>query len=485
MLDISKRLFLYWNTSDVVYCHWKSNEHLVPGLDGETDLDVLMDLSSKEKGCKILGELSFLPCKSQFGSRYPNVEDWIGFDASTGKQIHVHLHYALVTGHKGLKEYSLPWCQMTLDTRVQDLGSGVFIMEPNLEIVTLFTRIGLKCNAKQYFKAHLGKYALSEDIKKEIDWLKERVNKDSVKNIAETFFKHNPQQLCSLIFADNYDSAWLIRLENVVTSNMRTYRRFGLVVNSVLRVYYRGALVIRNRYKNAWNLITRKCPSAGNGLVIAFIGQDGSGKSTVTQDIRKWLSWKLEAKRFYLGSGEHYNPWEKKIQERLDDKHNPLLKMVKKILSFRLVKKIADLSYKNIRRAFKYADKGGIALLDRYPQTEYPSINDGPKLRTSVLPKVQSAVARKLVMWYADREERTLQKATAYQPDVVFKLMLSPEESIRRKPFENYEGVKRKHEIIKSLRFPGSTVYEIDATQDYEQEIIQIKNIIWQHILKS
>lgn len=40
MLKISKALFTAWNKEDLLYCHWKSNEHLLPGLDGATDLDV-------------------------------------------------------------------------------------------------------------------------------------------------------------------------------------------------------------------------------------------------------------------------------------------------------------------------------------------------------------------------------------------------------------------------------------------------------------
>ena len=62
--------------------------------------------------------------------------------------------------------------------------------------------------------------------------------------------------------------------------------------------------------------------------------------------------------------------------------------------------------------------------------------------------------------------------------------MLPPEVSIERKPEENIELVKRKHDIIKQLQFYNSDVYEIDATQEYEQEIIQIKDLLWEKIQK-
>ena len=50
MLTISKDLFTAWNDANLFYCHWKSNEHLLPGLDGTTDLDVLLSRDDKEKG---------------------------------------------------------------------------------------------------------------------------------------------------------------------------------------------------------------------------------------------------------------------------------------------------------------------------------------------------------------------------------------------------------------------------------------------------
>ena len=118
MLKISKELFTAWNEANLLYCHWKSNEHLLAGLEGETDLDVLLSCNNKEAGEEVLRRLEFLQCKSQFGSRYPDVDDWIGFDKDTGRLIHVHLHYGLVTGHKGMKEYSL-LCRIFLYCRVR------------------------------------------------------------------------------------------------------------------------------------------------------------------------------------------------------------------------------------------------------------------------------------------------------------------------------------------------------------------------------
>jgi ABC-type hemin transport system ATPase subunit len=46
----------------------------------------------------------------------------------------------------------------------------------------------------------------------------------------------------------------------------------------------------------------RRTHPAG-GRIIAFLGPDGSGKSTLVQEIRRWLAWKLDIYPLYFGSG--------------------------------------------------------------------------------------------------------------------------------------------------------------------------------------
>ena len=62
MLEIVVKLFEKWN-ANVCYCHWKSNEHLVEGLNGITDLDLLVSIDDKSKAESILKEDNFVFCK--------------------------------------------------------------------------------------------------------------------------------------------------------------------------------------------------------------------------------------------------------------------------------------------------------------------------------------------------------------------------------------------------------------------------------------
>lgn len=484
MLNISISLFSAWNQAGVKYCHWKSNEHLLSGLIGDTDLDVLMCEKDKDNGVKILRSLDFLECKSQYGSRYPNVVDWIGFDKETGKLIHIHLHFRLVTGHKGMKEYNLPWTERTLQTRVLNEEYNVWMMEPNLELVTLYTRFGLKADIFKTRKAKNNSFKLGKDDIAEVKYLKNQVDWTNVHELLQEYYPEYSEEFFDIIKSDILSSSQLLRLITITEYAMDSNRR-EIPYYHLKKRYWRVWMKLLKiwRKQTAWVGITRKTPISGKGLVVAFLGQDGSGKSTVTIDIEKWLRWKIDVRRFYLGSGEHWNPWQKKILKLIPN--ISVFKPIRALVSLSQTMSLAKYKKATIAVACKYCNMGGIAMYDRFPQTIYPGINDGPVIRTKYKTSLCKGILKHVLEKLANKEERIIHDACVMAPDIVIKLVLPPEESIRRKPFENYEAVKVKHEIINNMEFPNSSVYLIDATQPYNQEIIEIKNIIWNHILKS
>lgn len=482
MLSISKELFTAWNNAGLSYCHWKSNEHLLPGLEGNTDLDVLLSRDGKEQGEVILRKLDFVQCKSQYGSRYPGVDDWIGFDKDTGKLIHLHLHYHLVTGHKGLKEYSLPWSELALQSRILNDDFGVYTMEPNLELVTLITRIGLKASFIEIIRCKRGKFKLGNDTQREIDWLKERVEFEKVQHLLTNYYGNSSCIIQDILKKDTINANDYLELRKVTESTFRNDRR----IKNFIRFREISFFIFHRYIKKIINkihpIITKKVPVSGAGTTFAFLGQDGAGKTTVTQELIKWWSWKMDVRYVYLGSGENYYSLKKNISQKIPPVG--VFKYLRAILGLSVLKDVAKQSYRNVIEAEKYAKKGGLVIFDRYPQNEHFNICDGPKIRNKIQKYFGSSCLSQLFVPLANKEERWVNKTVAHAPNVVIKLLLSPEESIRRKPYENYESIKQKHEIIKSLRFDNSDVYTIDATMPYEEEMVMIKNIIWQHIHK-
>lgn len=221
-------------------------------------------------------------------------------------------------------------------------------------------------------------------------------------------------------------------------------------------------------------------------MTVAFIGQDGSGKSTVTDEILKWLTWKLDAYKFYLGSGEHYHSWQRNLKRKLENKKRyKLVAIVYAFLTLSNHMTYAKRIYKFVKQGKRYAQNGGIAIFDRYPQTIHFGINDGPKIRFNYLAKIRNPLLKKFVLFCAKVEEKYFTKAERVVPGIVFKLILPPEISLMRKPEEDFENVKMKHEIIKSLSFEQSKVYTIDANSQYAEEIKEVKRLIWNDLLRQ
>ena len=494
MLEICKQLFKCWNENNVSYCHWKSNEHLMEGLDGDTDLDVYVSQADKEKAEKYLVACNYKECIIQKGHRYPNVVEWIGFDESTGRLIHVHLHYQVITGTRYCKEYVFPIDNVIIDTRLRNEETGVYVTNPDLEIIILFCRIALKA------KNHRDIHPDSDDLK-EIKYLKDRIALKNVQSLCQNLMEDNGCFFFNLISKDLLSCDEWQTVYKIASKWLKPYRKYSRLTVFLRHKFYslRALFIIGLRKLFDIKLVNKKTFGA-QGISICFLGQDGSGKSTVTIDLCKWLNWKIEASRFYLGSGDHYNGLLKRIMSRRGESkrettiqnnkgNNPdtSLKRKKTLKSFLCSVFVCLYSLNLSRRAYSvmkkandYCNRGGIALFDRFPQMQFEGISDGPRIANYYKKNGLDFAINKLM---AKMEYKYFYKIQQMQPSIVFKLMLSPEESIRRKPFENLENVKEKHEITKALLFPNSEVYEVDATQDYQEELIYIKKIIWKKML--
>ncbi len=485
ILKAAHELFEEFNKNDILYCHWKSNEHLYEGLIGETDLDVIVHPDCKEKAKEKLFETGYIQLSSQYGSNYPDVEDWITCDEETGKLIHIHLHFRMATGHKGLKEYSLPWTNVILENRIFNSDYEVYVCPPDYEIVALFTRIGLKASYLKYFKAIIGKYKFNNSDLREIAYLKDLVDYSKVESILSEFYGNDYKELLKIIQNEKLNSSDMAKLVHLANIYMSSYSSTRGVKAFIKRTWYSFSLPVRTilRKRLDISIITKKTLGENKGITIAFMGQDGAGKTTVTEEIKKWLSWKLDARKYYLGNGDNYWSWRKKLSVALKPIKFAPVKVLRGILIINDLKQLSKHTYKLIQSASHYAQKGGIVIYDRYPQVEYYGINDGPKIRKNYLPKIRSSIIARYVEKCAEIEEKYIKMSSEICPDGVIKLILDPEISIQRKPQESLENVQKKHEIIKKLDFPGSNTILIDANQDYEKELISIHCFVWEQIV--
>lgn len=495
MLENCAKLFMAWNDNNVRYCHWKSNEHLEEGLDGITDLDVYVNPIDRILAEQLLTECNYIQFRSQKGARYNDVFEWLGFDHNEGRLIHVHLHYKIITGTKFCKEYIFPVDEDIIDSRILDSQTGVYVTNPNLELLLLYSRIVLKAKDKKNIMPN-------NDYVKEIVFLKKKIEEPVLREYCRKYLSSTGDLLFSLISKDKLTQEEWYHVYTIVNEWLKPYKNQTplqvFVKHNLFKIRKKIVMIMNAKYEKTF--IDKKT-LMNKGISICFIGQDGSGKSTVTIDIQKWLNWKIAAKRFYLGSGDHYTSIFKKLLQRkstnkptkslaVDSNTNkPAAKnndktmrhFLRALINATNIKKVSTKSCNNVMKSVDYCSKGAISLYDRFPQLQFEGIYDGPKIKKSCIDKGWNN-------WYIRHmyniELNNIRKIQNHQPTIVFKLVLPPEESIRRKPFEDLDAVREKSIITKKLQFPESHVYEIDATQDYKNELLEIKRIIWNHMLQ-
>lgn len=443
------------------YCHWKSNEHLAEALRGETDLDVLADSENQAELKEVLETFGCKQIMSPSWSRFPGVEDWIGLSETSGSLFHIHLHYQLITGKKFVKEQLLPWEELMLSTRVRDEQHGIFVAEPNLESIVLALRVGIKT---KWPRLVLGG-RLPENITNEIEYLKERTSGTERNRVAkEVFGDTDGAAMAQLVEAliKSPTCLTLVKLKWFVLTRLSSSRRYGVVTTHLLywlNTFRAKAIKLGNRLGATFQTKKTLTP---RGVVIALVGADGAGKSTLARELESWFAWKLDVHRVYLGQ------------------RKSAFTRILKLISFDLrAAFLAWVKYCTVRKIYRLRARGSIVISDRYPQMTVVGINDGPLIQDD-----DSGAWLHRALWRYEQRVYT-QIRDMYPPDVVVKLHVSPEIALERKGNRTPESVKRKTEIIKELSFPDSVVVDIDASEQYDQVVEKVKRVIWHHLTKT
>lgn len=474
MLNISKEVFQKFAEENIQYCHWKSNEHLEDGMKGITDLDVLVNIHQKNKCESLLHELKFLKTKAPVGNRYKYVNDWLGMDQETGEMIHLHLHYKIVTGKKYRKEFIIPWDQLILKERVYNHSLGVYMTDPNIEIILLYTRIILKTNYEDENKQLI---AVPSEYYKEIRYLKLNTDEERIKYYLKKMFGKTGIDFKQYLFKDNFtqkefQTAKKILIDKFAKQRIET-KETTLIKHVLLKQYI---CILNYLEKRKFPVITKKITNK-KGLIIAFIGIDGSGKSTLTNIIQSWISWKIEAKRFYLGCGDGMKkPFIYKLYV-----NTVLPQFIRNFAGLLFYIKTSYTIKNQLRIIKKYIDKGGIAIIDRYPQNQYKGMNDGPKIEMLIKKQyIPNFLLRKVIQI----EEKNITDAIKIQSDIIFKLNITPEEAVKRKRENNLLAMKQKKHIMDNILFENSIMYNINAEQEMRDELLKIKKIIWNELVQ-
>jgi thymidylate kinase len=229
----------------------------------------------------------------------------------------------------------------------------------------------------------------------------------------------------------------------------------------------------------------------GRATLIAFVGSEATGKSTILNEVEGWLGRTQRVRRVHAGKPpstpitfvphvllpaiRRLFPEQRtlRVEGRNEDGDGSTRKTYPLLFGVRSVM----LAYERralISRAVR-AGRGTVVLSDRYP-SDTSGAPDGPQLAHLPMPAGRFSVRRVL----ARMEGRLYRDIPA--PDLVFHLSAPLEVTLARNAArdkrEPEDYVRFRHELSTRLRFDGAPVYPIDTDRDLELVVREIEGVI-------
>lgn len=208
--------------------------------------------------------------------------------------------------------------------------------------------------------------------------------------------------------------------------------------------------------------------------VIAIVGCDGAGKSTLAADLSAALSADLPVTSVYLGqdSGNILKAivaiplvggligrfLVRKSQKAHADKDKSSAPDAITAIAIYLLSRWRRHKFAGMR---KLHDSGQVIIADRYPQAEVPGFYfDGRGLIAS---EGSNAFLRAL----ASQEQRLYDEMASYVPALIIRLHIDADTAHKRKPDHKLAMLREKTRVIPTLHFNAAPILELDGRDNY------------------
>lgn len=490
MLNKIRELIEALNANGIRYCHWKSNMALAESLSGQTDIDLLIHRKDASSFRNILSQLYFQPAILDGVESFPAKEHYFALDSESGILVHVDAYFRVITGESLTKNYCFPVEEMLLqNTRKVDC---VPVPTKSAELVVFTLRMMLK-HTSLVELVLLARYW--KQVQEEIEWLQEADSIDDTLELLRIWLPSLDTDLFSDCVAALKTPAPLFRriiLGYQLRSQLARYTR-----HSATRAWLSGIkkftlMLFRRLTGSKLGML----PQSG-GAVIAFVGSEATGKSTLIAEMKGWLGEHFTVEQIHAGKPKStllsflpnllvpalrtmlptYRSMQVEAQyvsqepsKQSPDKF-PLIFGIRAVL----------LAYDRrslLARAFCHAANGKIVLCDRYPSL-MSGAPDSPQLSHLTVPSGRGYSFRRLLARIEARLYREIPP-----PDLIVYLNAPLETIVQRnasrakKEPEDY--VRRRHAQSSNLDFGKIPVYKINTDQPLDKTVLEAKKAIWQ-----
>jgi thymidylate kinase len=479
--QLCKRL----KTEQINYCHWKSNAAIGRSASGENDLDLLVSHRDIQRFTELLCQLGFKEAHAISDEQLPGIRDYYGFDETTTRLVHVHTHYQLVLGHDFTKNYHLPIERAYLNSAIQ---RELFrIPASGYEFAVFVIRMILKHSTLDAIVMGHGKLSSSE--RRELEFLLSPTTLAKSRTVLQQWLPFITRELfdaCVQALKPGCSLWKRIRVGQQLQNALKGCARRSQMKDVLLKLWRRVEYPVLYRL----HIRTDKKRMANGGLLIALIGGDGSGKTTVVNGLLQKLSEEFDVKKIHMGKPSWslttilirgsikigrslgFYPFVKEGTEPSLDTNSPLFPgypwLIREVCTAR------D-RYLDYRRARRFASNGSLVICDRFPLSQI-KIMDGPQVDRVTREIKPNGFIKMLAAF----EHHYYQQIML--PDLLIVLRVDPEICVQRKTDETPDSVRSRSQEIWNIDWCGTTAWIIDGSQSKTKVKADVMNIVWSNL---
>jgi hypothetical protein len=480
------RLLASLEAQEIGYCCWKSSRRAPHAIAGASDLDLLIGRPDRQRATELLISHGFKQWPDAVGCDHPAIASFLGYDEATGAIHHVHVQFNLVFGHSLLKNFRLPTEDQFIARSRRHPTEPLRVLDPVDEALLLVVRTQIESRWLDPIAIRQRK-RLRQKTADDFAALASTVEPASVRERAAKLFSPELADAIAEQLNLNGKDFWRPRIRGRIARELAAYRMYG-GAEAIVRTLARDALwavrTINKRYlvwPRPWG---RRSPGAG--VVISVVGLDGSGKSTLVREIRRWLGAEVDVLSSYFGTGDgepslFFRPFKaisrwvaRRLRTRPKGASHGVVSDRPPGLGYSVlfaVWAVAVAIDKRQKIVFtqRAARRGFVVVTDRYPQNEIPGFNDGPLLHR--LPRCPA--------WLRRFELFVYELAQRAPPDLILKLQVGRETVVWREPKMVKSIIDQRIAWLHELKFSSGRVISIDATRPLEEVHREAKREIW------